>query len=203
MTIGTSFIDKIRSGAVSKPKVRSLYIAAFDPDLDTTGVATIRGTICGGEYTHEGHTLEEISYTNKRSYNSAKRTWLMAEAIGRYSLEHRHGYQSYLVIEAQEVYRDGKADANDLLRLAQVTGQLQAKFALRHGCDQEIVLPKIWKQNKQKEGMHKRALERVKATDEVYSQHTLDALCLALWKVDQLIMTGNLAAARLTNRTQG
>lgn len=202
MTIGTSYIDKLRSGSVVKSKVRSLYIAAFDPDLNTTGVATIRGTISNGTYTHEAHTLEEIKYTDKSSYSSAKRTWMMAEAISRYALATHHGYQGYLVIEAQEVYRDGKADANDLLRLAQITGQLQMKFATRPGCEPETVLPKIWKQNKKKEGMHIRALEQIKVTGEGHSTHTLDALCLALWKMQTLMQLDTLAAVRLTNRAK-
>jgi hypothetical protein len=218
VTAGTNFVDKLRTGKVVTPHTRKIYIAAFDPDLDTTGFATVYGTVEMGKYHHESHTLAEIKYTNKRAYSSAKRTWLMAEQISRFTFEAKAGAQNYVVIEAQEVYKNGKADANDLLRLAQITGQLQGRFALRSGCDLEIVLPKVWKQNKQKEGMHFRAIDELQLKGCVearakgleykavlaaggHSQHTMDALCMALWKAQCLARVGVIEGARLTNRT--
>ncbi len=199
MTQGTNFVDKLRTGRVAPHHTRKVYVAAFDPDLDTTGFATVFGTISMGKYVHESHALAEIKYKDKRSYSSARRTWLMAEQIAKFSFESKAGAQNYIVIEAQEVYTDGKADANDLLRLAQVTGQLQGRFAHRPGCEMEIVLPKVWKQNKQKEGMHLRATEEVSLNGE-YSQHALDALCMALWKAHCLARAGVLEGARLTSK---
>ncbi len=218
MTAGTNFVDKLRTGRVVTHHTRKIFVAAFDPDLDTTGFATVYGTVIMGKYIHESHTLAEIKYQNKRAYSSAKRTWLMAEQISRFTFEAKAGAQNYIVIEAQEVYKDGKADANDLLRLAQVTGQLQGRFASRSGCDMEIVLPKVWKQNKQKEGMHLRAIDEIKLkgcyeaallkADYAtvlkaggHTQHVMDALCMALWKAQCLARAGVIEGARLTNKT--
>lgn len=198
MTEGTNFVDKIRTGRVATHHTRRIYIAAFDPDLDTTGFASVIGTVVMGKYVHEAHVLQEIKYKDKRSYSSARRTWLMAEQVARFTFEPKAGAQNYLVIEAQEVYKGSKVDANDLLRLAQVTGQLQARFAHRSGCEMEIVPPKVWKQNKQKEGMHLRAIEQVSLVGE-YSSHALDALCMALWKAQCLARAGMIEGARLTS----
>lgn len=199
MTSGTNFVDKIRAGRVTTHHTRQIYVAAFDPDLDTTGFASVLGRVVMGKYVHESHVLREIGYKNKKSYSSARRTWLMAEQIARFSFDAMSGAQNYIVIEAQEVYKNGKADANDLLRLAQITGQLQGRFAQRSCCEMEIVLPKVWKQNKQKEGMHARAVEEVALVGD-YSSHAMDALCMALWKAQSLARSGMMEVARLTSK---
>src|ERR1700677_2966168 len=78
------------------------------------------------------------------------------------------------MIEGQEFYRDSTADANDLIHLAQVAGAIYAKAVGSIEGDWAIVLPRNWKGNKQKPGMHARMRAYLEATGQGRGFDTLN-----------------------------
>ena len=81
-----------------------------------------------------------------------------------------NGHNPYVAAEAQRIYpnRNEKpatvvAKANDLLRLAQISGAFQARFASADFARARSFKPDYWKHNAKKEAMHARAIERIEA----------------------------------------
>jgi hypothetical protein len=214
----TSFLETLRSRPRAEPRPPDeVSIIACDPDLDTVGWCWLHGIAATDGFTPDEVVLGLVRAEKYRPRfkairsddavdQSIERTQLMAKAIAAWSPP---GYD-WGVIEAQQVYAFGKADANDLLRLAQVTGQLQCRLESLYPARFTVPRPKTWKQNKDKDAMAGKALHRLKAIDPALRQqalnglrdesqadsaHALDALCMALWWGDELATRRALADA--------
>jgi hypothetical protein len=169
---------------------------AFDPDLDSTGWAFLRAEVCRGEL--KPLILDAGLFMGNKKNKGLAATSVMIRTLGN-CLTHEHS-SDFFIVEAQEVYRDGKADANDLLRLAQITGAIQALTGAIP------ILPKTWKGNKHKEGMHARArgifpphlLSWEEPIAPRLRQHAWDAVCMALWKIQTTATERDQALLRTT-----
>ncbi len=149
-----SFIDKIRSTPATS---RDVTVFGFDPDMDTTGWAQVDGTLekpARGFPIIRGVCLGLIE-TKTRGLRDLEQTEAMVAAIKLDmprivdSLKEK---KDAVFVEAQQVYptpdEDPKtrvAKANDLLRLAQLTGAVQASALFSGVHYVRAVLPATWK----------------------------------------------------------
>lgn len=199
-----------------------------DPDLWTLGWARIEADftrpstappalkrVWVGVWTPEGKGKGDIDQANNMiaSLNRHEAPWDRDKVLDRV----------YVAAEAQRVYPPRNeapatvvAKANDLLRLAQISGAFQARFANPTYDTARSFKPDYWKHNAKKEAMHAAAIQRVdehrtpvilwQGTEskgipnpggtlaQVYKALTkaagrldaLDAVCLALFGIDEL-----------------
>lgn len=195
------FVDELRSGR-RVPAARTVVRSwGFDPDLRHVGWGVIVAEVGGSEpeplyYTAGVIRADDVKLT------SIDQVAAMVRSIVKWKRMGGSG-SSYLIdpctehvtVEGQEFYSRSKVDANDLLRLAQITGALQTHLtaALK---EPDVVLPRTWKGQKQKEGMHARCMDWLQAvsgrsnmleetadTFGAAAQHLFDALCMAKWRL--------------------
>lgn len=213
-----SLVDAIRS---EPPTEHTVQVWGFDPDLDTVGWACI-----DARYTVPPTGCPELGtvYIGLIRHDAMKRATSiqkvngMAETLATYAntifCRFRPSYMedTHVYVEAQQVYANPDdsrqkvvAQSNDLLRLAQLTGAIQA---LAHGHARHVssILPAEWKHQAKKEAMHAAAIKRVGTrASYVYPNqreaaplrpgigdlpkimgHAMDALCLALVGLDRI-----------------
>lgn len=132
-------------------------------------------------------------------------------------LQPEGGVAEYAVAEAQRIYPKRNeapatvvAKANDLLRLAQISGAFQSHLAHAGEPRARSYLPHVWKGQADKDAMHKRVLKQLELTPvvlwhnlETQAHYTigaamaglakakrmdaLDALCLAQYGIDEIV----------------
>lgn len=174
-------------------KTHRLHAIAFDPDLDTTGWAYLSADVCRGEFKPTHLTAGLIRSQGKAKGLAATSAMIESLVLRRDLLCRESGMT--IIVEAQEIYSGSPVDANDILRLAQITGAIQALTGAIP------VLPKTWKGNKQKEGMHDRARVMFPADMLAWEQpipsrlrqHAWDAVCMAIWQVKTMAQDRDLA----------
>lgn len=227
-----SLVDIIRANPPTEHTVR---VWGFDPDLDTVGWAYIEGAYTvpttgaarllqvrlglikaegkgGTALAKAGRMIKALQYAFEPKYSDTTGYKGVVD-IGR---------ADHVFIEGQQVYGDPNeprqvlvAKANDLLRLAQISGSLQALAWASTG-NIEVLLPSDWKHQAKKEAMHAAAVRRVGHAPvgthrHQYHEpettcgieglpkimgHAMDALCLAFVGMDRLIAgTKTLASA--------
>ena len=218
-----SLVDTIRA----KPPVgHRISVWGFDPDLDTVGWAHVSGEYTtpttgpvkltyvsmglikaegkgGTALAKAGRMIAALQHAFNPVYSGATSTWNALE-IGRGDHVFIEGQQVYA--KEEEPRRVVVAKANDLLRLAQISGSLQA-FAWATTANSEVLLPSDWKHQAKKEAMHAAVTTRIGrmpvdvrrdqhvminqtqgiATLPKVMGHALDALCLAFVGMDRLI----------------
>lgn len=213
-----SLVDAIRS---EPPTEHTVQVWGFDPDLDTVGWACIdaRYTVpTTGRCVIDSVSLGLIRHAAPKGSTSIQKVNGMVQTLSEWlshclamltpcDLERTHAY-----VEAQQVYANPNdtrqkvtAQANDLLRLAQLTGAIQA-LAHRHARHVSSILPAEWKHQAKKEAMHAAAIKRVGSMPaDIYHKqgstctqlqgidglpkimgHAMDALCLALVGLDRI-----------------
>ncbi len=147
-----SFIDRQRA---NPPVHHRVSVHGFDPDEDTVGWASIHTVIPPHPEVRPIISMSLIRAVRK-CRNDVEQ---VEEMIERLSL-HRSYIDGcpYVFVEAQQVYptpdespRERVAKANDLLRLAQVTGAVQAIAHAQNARLVRAVLPATWKGQRQKE----------------------------------------------------
>jgi hypothetical protein len=205
----SSFVDKMRRTPTT---TRPLTVHGFDPDGDTTGWARISATI---EKPAAGPPrVAEVHLGLIEPPSGRHRDLEQAEAMVRAVFEHQcviDGVDPHVFVEAQRVYPEEDeepqtriAKANDLLRLAQVTGAVQA-LAHAQSAFVRAVLPQTWKGNQRKEhtiascqqrltGIKILLMRRGKPPEQVDALrldklpgrlgHALDALGIAFYGLD-------------------
>jgi hypothetical protein len=191
---GKSYLAKLRTDPqLASPPTKQARIYAFDPDLRHCGWAVLDVKITGRRVQPVTWNAGLLVATG---YKSLQQVDQMVKVISAWQPTRVNFFQGNFsvqgIVEAQEIYRGSPADANDLLRLAQVSGALQCRlWELQIG--NISVLPKVWKGNKGKEGMHerlgtwldtcevKRGLDSLTFAFGANAEHALDAVCLAKW----------------------
>lgn len=194
-----SYLTRLRTDPVlANPPLKQARIYAFDPDLRHCGWAVLDVKI-------QGRRVSPVTWNAglllATGYKSLQQVDQMVKVISTWQPSRgdffQGGFSVHGVVEAQEVYQGSPADANDLLRLAQVSGAIQGRlWAL--SVTNTSVLPKVWKGNKGKEGMHerlatwldtcevKRGLDSLTFAFGANAEHALDAVCLAKWLAFEL-----------------
>lgn len=213
-------IDRLRA---SPPVQKVVTVFGFDPDLDTTGWACLTGTI---ERPARGRapvsTLHLGLIETKVSGTDIQKAAGMIAALARWSAPNADAGPHGVFVEAQQVYptKDedmGKriAKANDLLRLAQITGAVQA-LANRVSIETvTAVLPATWKGQQNKDSTLAWLQERLPgavihlhhsnkpnqtvdaaALDRLPGRmgHALDAAGIALYGLDYLALHHGVAS---------
>lgn len=201
----TSFLDKIRNPSTQARKPYYLKTWGFDPDMRHTGWACLLTLINPGCAAKPVYWNAGIIQATDLKLKREEQVENMIGAINVWSPPQNtvdQGYgrthlklplQHQIMVESQEFYRDSHVDVNDLIHLAQVAGALYARVQGRLDGDASLVVPKKWKQNKQKEGMHARVKLYLQGTGQQSgfsnleqllrgnAQHAMDALCMAAW----------------------
>jgi hypothetical protein len=201
-----------------------------DPDLWTLGWARVEASFTRpstapatieqvwlGVWSPEGKGVGDIEQANAMigSLANPKAPWARDEAPRN---------RDHVAAEAQRIYpnRNAKptevvAKANDLLRLAQISGAFQGMFAADGYARTRSFKPDYWKHNAKKEAMHAVAIKRVDERPDpgkapihlwtgtdvtvatslqtIYKGMTkaagrldaFDAVCLALFAVDEIM----------------
>ncbi|MCZ2418690.1 MAG: hypothetical protein LC123_02445 [Burkholderiales bacterium] len=181
------------------------YVLGFDPDLHNSGIAVVRRE--GDSYRVVALAVAKVP----RTITHDAAVLAMVDALPRVAPD-------YVVVEGQEAYRGrsgARAKPEDLIRLAHVAGAALRLYGnhldLTH---KEIVLPKVWKKQTKKEWKHARICtalgwasepragwalptgpepERLEEEFNIYGKqwsHVLDAIGLAIWKLEQLAEKG-------------
>lgn len=161
-----SLIDRLRSGTESWATAQ---IHGFDPDLSTCGHAIILvhyRTDVLGVFKIDSVIMSRIEVACDKLKGLPK-ACSMVDAIHKYEL-----YSTVIAlsfVESQQVYPDPDMDrgemvakANDLLRLAHVSGAYHQK-ALDADHAVYVMLPHEWKGNRPKEAMHADVVRDIKA----------------------------------------
>lgn len=200
------FIDKLRTAppaAMRKPYYIKTW--GFDPDMRHCGWAVLLTEITPGQAARPVYWNAGLIVARNLKLLGDKQVENMIAEIEQFSpiaTSLTNGQGQYhlgkplvhrLVIESQEFYSGSNVDVNDLIHLAQVAGALYGRIHSRVEGTPELIRPRTWKGNKQKQGMHARArrflestgqdrgftsLEQVLKKD---AQHAMDALCMAVW----------------------
>lgn len=215
-----SMIDRLRATPPSKQVVT---VFGFDPDLDTTGWACLTGTI---EHPARGRAAVTSVHLGlietKVSGTDIQKAAEMIAALCLWSAPNPEAGPHGVFVEAQQVYPTKDEDmakriakANDLLRLAQITGAVQAL-----GCRVGIktvtaVLPATWKGQQNKDSTVAWLQERlpgaiinmhhsIKPNQMVDAAsldrlpgrmgHALDAVGIALYGLDYLALHHGVAS---------
>ena len=210
-----SLIDRMRTGGVS---TREIAVLGVDPDGDTTGIALVTASLsfppsgpaaiqqarlylcCG-----QGRDLDGVVVMINELYTT------IGGAVGRATRP-----VDALFVEAQQVYptpnqdpRERVAKANDLLRLAQVTGAAQAYGRVANIPVVQAVLPATWKGQQKKAHTLATVQQRFEsatltvADDPVCGLaalprkygHAIDAAGIALYGIDYLHRHGHMLPA--------
>lgn len=211
----SSFVDRLRSTATTS---REICVHGFDPDGDTTGWARLQSTLetpARGPARVTGVMIGIVEPSSGR-----RRDLDQAEAMVRAVYDHRSrlggcALPTHVFVEAQQVYptpdedpRKRVAKANDLLRLAQVTGAVQAIAHAEGACFVRALLPATWKGQQQKDVTIATCMQRLQGVpiqlirrgteppeqvdalrlDKLPGKlgHALDALGIALYGLDWL-----------------
>ncbi len=151
----TSLVDRMRK---EPPTCSSIAVFGFDPDLDTTGWALVLGAIYRPAqglapiaHVHLGVIEHSVKGTDM------EKAAAMVQAVAQWDSPTLDEEQVAVFVEAQQVYPDpdqspqervGKA--NDLLRLAQITGAVQHMGCVGKIPTVRAVLPHVWKGNVKK-----------------------------------------------------
>lgn len=212
--MGDSLIDRMRAAPRT---TRTLRILGVDPDADTTGWAYIDAVLDS----HAGLTIRRVYLglivPDQRGLADLEQAQVMIEAVVAFTLP---GFPALdgVFVESQRIYptpdedpRTRVAKANDLLRLAQVTGAVQA-WAMCHAHQPYVraVPPADWKGQQRKEHTLAQLQKRLdsvpvlaaypwrgKPTElELYGHdlnnlpascgHAIDALGIAVWGANWL-----------------
>lgn len=182
------------------------YVLGFDPDLHNSGIAVVRPK-------PDGYEIVALAVAKvPRTITHDAAVLAMVDALPYV------GYHTHVVVEGQEKYRGvsgAQAKPEDLIRLAHVAGAALrfygAHLDLTH---KEIVLPKVWKKQTKKEWKHARICSALRwayapragwalptgpeprRLEEEFDisgkqwSHVLDAIGLAMWKLEQLAGKG-------------
>ncbi len=216
-----SMIDRLRSTATTRTV---MTVFGFDPDLDTTGWACMTGTVTVPPTGRTPITSVHFGMIETRvAGTDIQKAAAMIKALCDWHAPSVEAGPHGVFVEAQQVYptKDedmGKriAKANDLLRLAQITGAVQA-LAGRAGITHvHAVLPAAWKGQQHKDSTVAMLQERLpgaviamhhsnkphqvvdaSALDRLPARmgHALDAVGVALYGIDYLALHHGAGAA--------
>ncbi len=215
-----SMIDRLRSTPASRTV---MTVFGFDPDLDTTGWSCVTGTVVvppTGKTlvtsVHLGMVETQIKGTD------VQKAAAMIAALCQWHAPNSEAVPHGVFVEAQQVYptKDedmGKriAKANDLLRLAQITGAVQALGSRVGIAHVHAVLPATWKGQQHKDSTVAMLQQRLPgavitlhhsnkpnqvvdaaALDHLPARmgHALDAVGVALYGLDHLALHHGVAS---------
>lgn len=225
---GRSLVDHLRQ---HPPANHRLVMWGVDPDLRTLGWARIQTAFTKpstapaaiehlwlGVWAPPTTHKDDIDQTNAMIGSFKRRSSGVQEQTPWWEGHERSGIPQFVTAEAQRVYPDRNerpgtvvAKANDLLRLAQISGAFQGMFADADYARCRSFKPDVWKHNAKKEAMHTAVIQRVgegpvhvwMGTDvttygslsEVHKKLTkaagrldvFDALCLAYFGIDEIM----------------
>jgi len=187
-------------------KANGRWFVGVDPDGHDTGVAWLHAAwtspLTGPVVISEVHAGLASIPKNLRGLDAVD---AMVGALSKSLNDIRNLTKGKitLVAEAQQVYPREEmaraelvAKANDLLKLAQITGAALA-IADRFSWDYTSELPAQWKQQKKKDAHHKQIEHRLRDVDVLIGGafsllnrpakygHAMDAIGLALWAADR------------------
>ena len=209
-----SFLDKLRAPGYVQVQ-EEVEVLGFDPDHNHCGLACVRGKV---DRTAHGFVVDSmivaVIQPEQRRLRGLDQTHIMVETLHKYRVPTWNG-RAFAFIESQQVYpREDEerhvtiAKANDLLRLAHVSGGFHLKM-LTEGRNCHVMLPAEWKGQRPKEVMHQEVKEKYPRTPsftyawertlgwttssrklteltEAKWGHAMDALCLALYGINQV-----------------
>jgi hypothetical protein len=173
--VGESLIAQLRA---TPPVTQSFWLLGVDPDADTTGWAFVHASVSTHSPPVVFRAFLGLIIPEKRGLADLQQAQAMVEAVTDFWPPNQVDPRAVFV-ESQRVYptpdeepQTRVAKANDLLRLAQVTGAVQAWAQLSYNHRKsvnpkviiEAVAPATWKGQQRKE--HTEA-ELVKRLDSV------------------------------------
>lgn len=211
-----SMIDRLRSTTSTST---SVAVFGFDPDQDTVGwammLATMHTPARGPAQVREVHLgLIEADVRG----TPLEKTELMIKAVRQWNAPPTAADVHAVFVEAQQVYAEEQSPqervgkANDLLRLAQITGAIQLMAYQADFPIVQAVLPRTWKGNHKKhvtvsvlqerlpgvvfQFPHPLAAVPAEAISRLPKRlgHALDAAGIALYGIDQLALHGTQGA---------
>ncbi len=215
-----SLIDRMRATPASRTV---MTVFGFDPDLDTTGWACVTGTVTVPAVGRTPITSVHFGMIEtKVKGTDIQKAAAMVAALCKWIAPNQELAPHGVFVEAQQVYPTKDEDmakriakANDLLRLAQITGAMQAIAIRDEIANVHAVLPASWKgqqdkdstiamlqqrlpgsiillhhSNKPNQVVEAAELDRLPAR----AGHALDAVGIALYGLDYLALHHGAAA---------